>query len=108
VPILIFWVSKSTLVFDRKKTPSPTLEAEENLEGKLPAELWDGWDTILAARTLPAWELIGTENLKRYADTLKWAVRILTGMTVAGILCLISSFFVGKAPRQLPNVHGRN
>lgn len=96
---LIFQYSKSTLVFDEKNTKSYALEAEENLESKTPAELWDGWDTILAARTLPAWELMGTENLKRYADTLQWAVRILTGLTVAGLVCLVSSFFFGKTPR---------
>jgi len=97
---LVHQYSKSTLIFDEKNTKSYAIEAEQNLEGKTPAELWDDWDTILAARTLPAWELMGTENLKRYSATLQWTVRILTGATVAGVLCLLSSFFVGKKPRS--------
>jgi hypothetical protein len=97
---LVHQYSKSTLIFDEKNTKSYAIEAEQNLEGKTPAELWDGWDTILAARTLPAWELMGTENLKRYSATLQWTVRILTGATVAGVLCLLSSFFVGKKLRS--------
>ncbi len=96
---LVSQYSQSTLVFDEKNTKSYALRAEENLDVKTPAELWDGWDTILEARTLPAWELMGTDNIRRYSTTLQWATRILTGLTVLGLLCLVSSFLIGKTPR---------
>lgn len=96
---LVSQYSKSTLIFDEKNTKSYALRAEENLEVKTPAELWDGWDTILEARTLPAWELMGTDNIRRYSTTLQWATRILTGVTILGLLCLVSSFFIGRTPR---------
>ena len=96
---LVYQYSK-TLVFDETNTRAYSLEVEKNVDSMTPANLWDDWDTILEARVLPAWELMGTDNFKRYATTLQWAVRILSGLTAAGLLCLVSSFFVGGSPRR--------
>jgi hypothetical protein len=96
---LVSQYSQSTLVFDEKNVQSYALRAEGNMDVKNPAELWDAWDTILEGRTLPAWELMGTDNIRRYSTTLQWATRILTGLTVLGLLCLVSSFLIGKTPR---------
>lgn len=98
---LVYQYSKTTVVFDEKSTKSYAIWAEENLESKTPAELWDGWDTILDARTLPAWELMGTEDIRRYSTTLQWAVRVFSGMAVLGLLCLACSFLFAKVPRGI-------
>jgi hypothetical protein len=96
---LVSQYAKSTLVLDEKSTQSYALTAEENMDVKTPAELWDGWDAILESPTLPVWELMGTDNIRRYSATLQWATRILTGLTVLGLVCLFSSFLIGKTPR---------
>lgn len=96
---LLSQYTKSTLVFDEKNIKSYALKAEGNMDDKNPAQLWDEWDTILESRTLPAWELMGTDQIKRYSTTLQWATRILAGLTILGLLCLFSSFLIGKTPR---------
>lgn len=85
-----------TIVFDDANTKTYSLEVEKNVDDLSPSQLWDDWDTIIDSRVLPAWELMGFQDAKKYASNLKLASRILTGVSLAGVVLLVLSLFLGK------------
>ncbi len=84
-----------TMIVDEAIAEKYTMDVQKDLDSYAPADLWVTWETILANRVLPQWELAAARDLQQLGESLRltgWGLYTLAGL---GVLTLVGSFFLG-------------
>lgn len=85
-----------TMIVDERFAEQFTLEREQDVDNYAPADLWVSWETMLANRVLPAWELAATRDIQQLGESLRLTARGLFGLALVGLLTMLGSFLFGK------------
>lgn len=85
----------NTMIVDEAIAQKFTLDVEKDLDSYAPADLWVTWETILANRVLPQWELAAARDVQQLGESLRLTSWALFAVAGAGLLTLLGSFFVG-------------
>jgi|GEM_PF-1868339 hypothetical protein len=90
-----------TMIVDEALAKRFTLDVEQDLDSYAPADLWVTWETMLANRVLPQWDLAASRDVQQLGESLRLTGWGLFGLAGLGVLTLLGSFFLA-GPAQSP------
>jgi hypothetical protein len=95
-----YFVSKyaKSLTIDEDLVEKYAFQVEKDLDNYPPEDLWITWETWLANRVLPPWELAVSRDDQLLGESMRYTGLALFGIAGLGVASLLGSFFLGKAP----------
>lgn len=85
-----------TMIVDEALAEKFTLDVEQDLDNYAPADLWVTWETMLANRVLPPWDLAGARDVQQLGESFRLTGMVLYGLAALGVLTLLGSFFLDR------------
>lgn len=91
-----------TMIVDEALAKKFTLDVEQDLDSYAPADLWVTWETMLANRVLPQWDLAAARDVQQLGESFRFTGLALYGLAGLGALTLLSSFFLDRSAKPAP------
>jgi hypothetical protein len=91
-----------TMIIDEALAKKFTLDVEQDLDSYAPADLWATWETMLANRVLPQWDLAAARDVQQLGESFRFTGWVLFGLAGLGLLTLFGSLFLNSPSRTAP------